>query len=67
MDRKRIKTQQTQANMIYPGLFEAVDNFVKSRNMYYAKLNLAALYSEVLATEYHVCVKGKIGFVKYLN
>lgn len=53
--------------MIYPGLFEAVDNFVKSRNMYYAKLNLAALYSEVLATEYHVCVKGKIGFVKYLN
>lgn len=53
--------------MIYPGLYEAVDNFVRSRNMYFAQLNLAALYAEVLATEFHVCPKSKIGFVKYLN
>lgn len=53
--------------MIYPGLTEAVDNFLNSRNMYYAQLNLASLYAEVLATEQYVCLKSKLGFVKYLN
>lgn len=67
MDRKRIKTLKTQASMIYPGLFEAVDSFINSRNMYYAQLNLAALYAEVLATECYVCPKSKLGFTKYLN
>lgn len=67
MGRKRIKTQQSQMNAIYPGLKEAVDNFVNSRNMYYAKINLASLYAEVLSTEFHVCPKSQIGFKKYLN
>lgn len=46
---------------------KAVDLFVNSRDFYYAKLKLAQIWAEVLATEYHVCTKSKLGFVKYLN
>lgn len=44
---------------------KAVDAFLSSRDFYYAKLRLAQIYAEVLATESYVCCK--MGFTKYLN
>lgn len=67
MDRKRTKTLKTQASMIYPGLEQAVDSFIESRSRDQSRIRLATLYAEVLATEFHVCPKSKLGFVKYLN
>lgn len=62
MGRKRIKTQQ---EMIYPGLDQAIDTYLKSRQFYFDQIKIAELYADVLATESYVCFG--IGFTKYLN